>query len=271
MLPLTTKAEKAAAFLTGIVVAMPEERRAILARATNIRKEQAGGCVIYNALLAGRLIAVIEAGMGIAAASAATKILADIKNPQLLVSAGFCGAVRSGCAVGDIILCKQLWQYNEHGASRPDLAIKQSKISEIENSLQQFAVPVKSGCFITTSSIVSKAELAAKLPADLLNPVLEMETAAVAKVAANRGIPFLGIRTVSDDAGEELLFSMDEISKNNRISIFKLLVACLKKPAIVPQLARLAKTSAIAGKSLGIACTAILKLNIESINEPIPD
>ena len=74
-------------------------------------------------------------------------------------------------------------------------------------------------------------------------------------------MPFLGLRTISDDAGEELGFSLDEMTDSQlRISIPRVLFTCLKKPRIIPQLARLAGNSGRAGKSLGTALQQIIHL-----------
>lgn len=239
------------------MVALPEERRAILACATDIQKERVNGYTLYNACFANKAITVVEAGMGIAAATSAASSLIDAQKPRLLISAGFCGAVRAGCNIGDIVLCKQLWQQDVTELSRCTLPDGMADIESVQISLKKLGLPVKIGNFITTTTIASKAYLGRQLPVDMSNPVLEMESAAVANVALKNGLLFLGIRTVSDDATEELLFSIDEISKNNRISIPKLMLVCLQKPAVIPQLAKLAKNSSIAGKNLTAACAAV--------------
>jgi len=86
-----------------------------------------------------------------------------------------------------------------------------------------------------------------------------MESVAVARTAATAGVPFLGLRTISDDAGEELGFSLDELTDSQlRISILRVLFTCLKKPRIIPQLARLAGNSGKAGKTLGATLNLIV-------------
>jgi adenosylhomocysteine nucleosidase len=73
------------------------------------------------------------------------------------------------------------------------------------------------------------------------------------------GIPFMGIRTVSDAADEELGFSLDEFTDHNlRIRPHKVALTILRKPWIMPQLIRLGRNSRIAADSLSQAVARLL-------------
>jgi len=116
------------------------------------------------------------------------------------------------------------------------------------------AVKCHSGVFVTTLTSMSKKRMRELLPEHLTSPVLEMESAAVAAVAASAGIPFVGVRTVSDDAGEELGFEIAEFTDAAlRISPVKVMLTILRRPAIIPQLLRLARNTRVAGKNLAAA------------------
>jgi adenosylhomocysteine nucleosidase len=86
-----------------------------------------------------------------------------------------------------------------------------------------------------------------------------MESAAIAMIAAENGIPFVGIRSVSDPADEELGFALDEFCDGQmRIRIHRVLYTVMKKPRIIPQLFRLARNSRIAGTELSKAVKGFL-------------
>ncbi|CAH2031121.1 5'-methylthioadenosine nucleosidase [Trichlorobacter ammonificans] len=225
-----------------------------------MRREKVDGLLIHDALLADRLICLVEGGMGAEAASRAAALLIKARRPRLLLSAGFCGAIRTGSIVGDTIICDRLLTLNAEGLSAPPPPEGSPSAAHLTSTLRSHGITALAGSFITTDRIVSKPELAQKLPHDLPTPVLEMESAAVAAAAAAAHLPFLGFRTVSDDAAEELLFSLDELTTANRISIPKVLMLCLTHPRTIPQLARLAANSAVAGKNLGLACRLLLPL-----------
>lgn len=251
--------------IAGIVTALPEERRAVLASARQVRKQIIDGIPLYDALLAGRQLCVIEGGMGAEAASRAARLLISARQPGLLLSAGFCGAIQTGAAVGDAVICQRLLTLDGYGLIEMAYTGSERVAVQVADALQNCGIRVWQGSFITTGHIISKTELSRTLPPNLPTPVLEMESAAVFREAATAGIAFAAIRTVSDDAAEELLFSLDELTGANRqISISKVLATCLQKPRIIPQLARLAANSAKAAKNLGIICQILMPKVLES-------
>ena len=245
----------------GIIVAMPEERVALVKRLQKTKRRMVGGIPFYQGMLEGCLVTVVEGGMGTVAATHAAQQLIHSDRPNLLVSAGFCGAIRPGAQVADLILCKKLFTDNENGLHEVTLPGSELTTARLSAELQHRGLRTWQGSFITTGRIVTKSACAETLPDNLPTPVLEMESAAVAQVATAAGIPFLGLRAISDDAAEELGFSLDELTDHQlRISIPRVLLTCLKKPRIIPQLARLAGNSGRAGKNLGIALQQILPM-----------
>jgi len=245
----------------GIIVALPEERVALVKKLQKVQRRSVEGVPFYTGTLGGRLISVVEGGMGTAAASRAARLLFAENKPNLLLSAGFCGAIRPGVRVADLVICKRLFQDDGSGLQEVRLPGSDLIAGRLSAELQSKGLRTWQGSFITTGQIVTKATLAATLPEDMPVPVLEMESAAIAQAATAAGIAFLGLRAISDDAAEELDFTLDELTdKQLRISIPRVLLACLKKPRIIPQLARLAGNSGKAGKNLGTALQQIIQL-----------
>jgi adenosylhomocysteine nucleosidase len=120
-------------------------------------------------------------------------------------------------------------------------------------------IRVFASLFAGTQSIMAKREIAPLLPLGAPCPVVEMESAAIAIVAGENGIPFLGIRTVSDPADEELGFSLEEFTDSHmRIRPHRIALTILRKPWIMPQLIRLARNSRIAADSLSHAVARLL-------------
>lgn len=245
----------------GIVVALPEERVALVKQMRQVKRRLVDGIPLFEGMLEGRPVCVAEGGMGTVAASRATRLLLTEFRPCLLISAGFCGAVHEGARVADLVICKRLFAADESGLHEMILPGSGMSTARLSAELQGRGIRTWQGSFITTRQVVSKAAIAETLPVELPTPVLEMESAAVAVAAVGVGIPFIGLRTISDDAAEELEFSLDELTDAQlRISIPRVLLVCLKKPRIVPQLARLAGNSGKAGKTLGIALQQIIHL-----------
>ena len=245
--------------MIAIVTAMPEERTAVVKLLKGVRHEELAALKLYYGILNGQEVCVAEGGMGMAAAEAAAQLLAGHK-PAVIISAGYCGAVRPGPAVGDLVVCQAL--FTREGDQLRQLPLHDDGpyvAEDLAATLQRHGLRAWQGCFITTSAIVTKSALAASLPREMPHPVLEMESAAVYQVAVTAGIPFIGLRAISDDAAEELQFSLGEIcGSNGRVAIGRVLWLLGRRPRLLGQFLRLAAGSAKAGKSLGRALETIL-------------
>ncbi|MDY0384269.1 nucleoside phosphorylase [Trichlorobacter sp.] len=247
--------------MIGIVTALPEERAAVLKAMRQTTREQQGGLLLYRGVLAGRELCLIEGGMGTSAAARASKTLITACKPTLLISAGYCGAVRPGPATGDLVLCSRLLTADQERVQELLLPGSEQAAARLAAELQRFGLRAWQGSFITTRGITGKAAIAARLPEDMAHPVLEMESAAVALAANGTGIPFIGLRTVSDDASEELKFSLEEIcDANGQVAIGRVVWLLARRPLLLAQFLRLAAGSAKAGQALGKALEKIVPL-----------
>ena len=68
------------------------------------------------------------------------------------------------------------------------------------------------GTFITTGEVVDKTMVRPLLAIAARNPVVEMETAAVARVAHELKVPVAALRAISDGADENLDFSIEDFT-----------------------------------------------------------
>jgi adenosylhomocysteine nucleosidase len=235
----------------GIITAMPEETAAVLKKAGCSAKNELKGRKIFHCDISGHKIVLIEAGMGMLNAGWAATVLA-VEQSDLIISTGFGGAVLPGLSVGDIVAAQQLLHSSASGFEEIEVGIYG------RNSIAD-SLGFNRGTFISCDAILDKKTLVKQLPDHVSNPVLEMESAAVARVAETQGIPFLGIRAISDPWDEELDFSINEFcDENMKIRIPKVLATIAKRPKIIPQLIRLARTSSVAAKSLAVAMERLL-------------
>jgi len=130
---------------------------------------------------------VAVGGVGRQAASRAANTLVKDYSPSLLVSAGIAGAVTGSGKVGDVIRAHQVID---------------------ADSGERFASSGDRGTVVTVSTVSGpgdKRKLVEQWGAD----VVEMEAAAVAKVAKTRDVGFLAIKAISD----ELDFIMPPLSR----------------------------------------------------------
>ena len=250
-------------FTIGLIAAMPEEIKPLLRQVGPFRRERAGSFNIYRFSLANGEACLIESGMGAAKGAAATRVLIDTACPSVIINFGFAGAVTTGPSVGDLVMANRLFFHQRRSFSEQyDLDQDLSALMEmaLTKGCWEKTFQVYRGTFITAGEIVDKGELAGILPQGVANPVLDMETAAVAQVAAGLKIPLIAVRAISDDAGEELGFSLEELTDNElNVRIGRVLWTVARKPWIIPQLLRLARNSKLAGENLAYGVRVVMQ------------
>lgn len=231
-----------------LIAALPEEIKPFLARVGIVRKERIAHFPLYSFRVDDRDLILLQSGMGPINAEAATRALLEATSPDLIINFGLGGAVAPGPQVADLVVATRLLVSDGVGFSEqngPDLSFADEFMVKAGNSR------CHPGTFITTGETMLKAALRGTVPANTETPVLEMETAAIARVAGERGIPLLAIRAISDDCYEELGFTVAEFCDAElRIRPAKVLFTILKRPWIIPQLIRLARNSRQAAEAL---------------------
>ncbi|GFO70692.1 MTA/SAH nucleosidase [Geomonas limicola] len=247
----------------GLVAAMPEEIAPLLRRVGKPRKEHRVGYNWYRFEVSGVPVTLIESGMGLRHAQAATRALIEDAAPQLLLNFGFTGAVRPGLEVADLVLAERVLFLAEDRVIEQPIPAP-GLVQAVSASLASGTQRMVQGTVITAASITSKQALQARLPSELPHPVLDMESAAFMTEAARAGIPALVLRCISDAADEELGFSLDEFCDADlKIRLPRVLWTIARKPRIIPQLIRLADNTSRAGKSLATGVHGALETLVE--------
>lgn len=244
----------------GLIMAMGNELGPFLTGVGPVCTDTVSGSTIHSFRVGKHSLSAVQSGMGIENATQAARALVDRCKPDLLINAGFAGSITPESAVGDIVLADRILLYKDGRMEEGELVEASLPVTAaglINVPPRQFKV--LHGSFVTAAGIRSKGELAAALPHACKVAVVDMETAAVARIATERGISFLGIRAVSDGFDEEIGFSIEEIADASmRVSAVKVLGTIIRKPWIIPQMVRLARNSKQAGANLAAALRLLL-------------
>ena len=247
----------------GLIAAMPGEIQPLIRRVGPVKREKLAGFNMYRFNVGGTDACLIESGIGAARAAQAGLALIEAAAPGILLNFGFAGAVLPGPAVGDIVVADRLLLFkgrlfvNQAGLAT---TLADELAATLEEERQGNGCRIHRGTFVTTGEIVGKRMLAGLLPAGAANPVLEMETAGVARVAHERRVPLAAFRAISDGADEELGFSITDFTdREMRIRAWKVLWTLASRPRLLPQLLRLGKNSRLAAENLATAVLAILE------------
>lgn len=236
----------------GAVAAMPQEIAPLLRRVGRCRREKVSGFNLYRFDCGGYPVVLVESGMGPEHAATVTKTLIRTASPRVILNFGFCGGVLPGLAVGDLVLAERIFTLSR-GTLTEAPAPPLQFASSILESCRGGGLSPWQGSFITATGVVKKRELAQRLAGSIDQPVLEMESAAVFREARQAGIAAVALRGVSDPAEEELGFDIAEICDSQlNLSPWRLMLTLAKRPALVPQLIRLARNSKVAGENLAL-------------------
>jgi adenosylhomocysteine nucleosidase len=188
-----------------LLAALPREVRPFLRRCHARRRRGLPWPAWEFALGALRgLLAV--AGMGQnAVREAASRLVAQFR-PHLVVSVGFGGALSPELHHGDLVLGEFFGRYDPVtqvvDPVTPAPALPRP-LPELLLTLTAAGLPACTGSLVTTPWIIPKGRQGGAL-LGLARPVLDLESAALAELAAAAGLPFLGLRAITDAAGEEI-------------------------------------------------------------------
>ncbi|MBO8167660.1 MAG: 5'-methylthioadenosine/adenosylhomocysteine nucleosidase [Thermoanaerobacteraceae bacterium] len=156
------------------------------------------------------------AGMGKVSAAMAAQALIDRYGPNKIIIAGVAGGLLPEMRPGDLVVATEVCQhdvdspckgyaweaYRHRGRS---LYKVDEELLSLTSRITWDKSKVFKGRLLTGDRAVVSSRYAAKLREKLNGCAVDMESAAIAQVAAANGIPFLVLRAVSDLADENAL------------------------------------------------------------------
>ena len=210
--------------MTGVAVLFALEREA-----APFRNRAAG--------LAG--VHVAMCGVGPAAARQAAEAVTRRDPPTGLVFAGFCGALRPGLAVGDVVVAAEV--VDEAGGFFACTDVGQGRTR-----------------LLTADRLIGDPAEKQALGWRHVADAVDMESAAVAAVCRARGVPFLAVRAVSDALDTPLSPRLVKLLSGGRVSPLRAAWAVARQPAIVREFRRLARDTRFAAKALAEALMRVV-------------
>jgi adenosylhomocysteine nucleosidase len=231
----------------GVVAAMPIEVGPLLARLRDVRKYSGGRHIVHEGFCGEHLVSLILTGPGRAAALSGAEVLLGGHRPRWLLSVGFAGA-----------LAPHLRRYS---VVVPD-CITALEGATVEVDLKAIGAgdPPSQCRLLTVDQIVRTAADKARLHAETGADAVDMETHAIATLAASRGLPFLAIRVISDEANVDLppeILSL--VGPTGGYRIGAAMGALWRRPSSVKDLFVLREHALHSARVLGAAVPPILQ------------
>lgn len=203
--------------MIGIIAALKDEVRDIKKNMTQVETTEKAGMTFYKGLLFDKPAVAVMCGVGKVNAALCTQILVDLFDIDCVINVGVGGAVAKGLTVGDIVISKDAVQYDMDGSAfghpRGEIPNMDVTFFPADEQLIQLAKAAASkvgaaalvGRVMTADLGVDSQELKSELTELFGGACVEMEGAAIGQAAYINKIPYIVIRSISDNADGDLV------------------------------------------------------------------
>ncbi len=177
--------------------------------------------------------------------------------PELVLTCGFAGGLNPDLKIGDVVFDAEIFSGKSRGAETQDKVNRETPhVVSHEKLLSAGAKPAKFFCADRIATTVAEKKALRKLTgAD----AVEMESAAIHAVCAERNIPCVTVRVISDTAHEDLPLDFNALSKpDKRLEFGKLAWAIAKSPCKIGALMALQKKTRFAAGQLAAVLNNVL-------------
>ncbi len=217
--------------VTGIVGGLDHEVAPLVADLTHAKKRVIQGIEFTTGELQGKQVVITTGGFGKVNTAITTTLLIDRFQPDQVLSIGSAGAVNPSLEAGDIVIAERvtyhdLGKYTPEGfvpsPSRNPLASGEKTLffecdsrlvsrslrtagypeTTTENKTEPHTLRVRSGVIVSGDSFIASSDKRTELHQRFDADAVDMESAVVAQVCWQRGIPFIAIRGISDRADD---------------------------------------------------------------------
>ena len=197
----------------GIIAAMAEELEILLKDLTLEAKEEKGNMTFHKGTLYGKNVVAVVCGIGKVNSAICTQILASEYNVDKVINVGVAGGIGKEIYPGDIVVAENLVQHDMDTTAFGDkmgqiprldtfdfkcdeeMVTLAKKACEEISELNSFTGRIASG-----DQFVANIEKIQWLDTEFGAISCEMEGASIAQVCYLNSIPFVVIRSISDNA-----------------------------------------------------------------------
>jgi adenosylhomocysteine nucleosidase len=184
--------------------------------------------------------------MGVAAAATGARRLVDA-GARALISWGLAGGLDPGLAAGTILLPHEV--VAPEGAVFATTAIWREQLQRALAASQ----PVCAGRLLTWREMIASPSEKASIWRRMAAAAVDMESSAIAEVAAENRLPFLAVRAVADTAADALPTMLSGAAGGGgHLGVARFLGALARAPGELPGFVRLFRRYQLASRALGL-------------------
>jgi adenosylhomocysteine nucleosidase len=220
------------AFMLLIATALAEELQTALNLCSHRKKIRLGGVPIWTGVRAGATLHLLKLGIG-PARSAVTleRALANLKATSILII-GYAGALDPELKLGELVVVERAHLLAEEPRNIPLGEINLDSSWELAGAERLFTLArgaglaVRRSTVLTSPSVIGVPEQKRFLFQRFGTAIVDMETAALARVASTSAVPLSCVRAVSDEADDDFLAMLAyEPARGSLRTVAKMLAA----------------------------------------------
>jgi adenosylhomocysteine nucleosidase len=198
-----------------------------------------GDLPMFETNFGGARVRAILTGMGRDHALEAAKTSLTYK-PDICVSTGLAGSLRSGYRPGDILAARLVSEVGEPVAVASHPELLSTAVDCGARQIERLA---------TSRTLVARAEQKRQLGSQA--EAVDMESYTILAEAARRGVPAVAIRAVSDTVEFDMPYDFERArDAKGQIRLMAIASQVLRKPSGLPELLKLAHDSRFAARRL---------------------
>ena len=197
----------------GIITAMQEEMQEIKKLMSDVKEKQIYELQFITGNINNKEVVLVESGVGKVNAARVTQILIDNFDIEAIINVGVAGTANDELNMGDIVIGQIIVQHDFDitAFGHPKGFISNvgqyvesdSKLlKKMESTVQKFAnknFKIKVGVIASGDIFCTETKMKEKIRSKFLADAIEMEGAAIAQVCKLDNIPFIIIRSISDN------------------------------------------------------------------------
>lgn len=210
----------------GIIAAMEEEMLEIKNIMTSTQEKQIYDLTFIQGEISNKECILVQCGIGKVNAARTTQILIDNFDIEFIVNIGVAGAISKELNIGDIVIAKNLVQYDfditAFGHDKGYITgvgkyidADNTLIKKCESVMQNINNKVYIGTIASGDTFCTDRKIADELFKEFNALCVEMEGAAIGQICMLDKIPFIVIRGISDSPNGNNNIDFEEYLKHS--------------------------------------------------------
>lgn len=219
----------------GIIAAMQVEINLLLENSEILSEETIHGRTIYHSKLNGHDLYMGVSGIGLANAASFTQLLIDKYSIDTVINTGIAGAIEDGLGTMSVVLADKIYYHDIQARiiARTYPFMDSFPVNENLLIIADESIPTETrkriGVIASGNAFIDSSSEKTRIKNTTGALACDMESAAIAQIAAGAEVKCLIIRTISDEADEQANETYENFEESAANLSVEILLGILQK------------------------------------------